>query len=192
MQSFVISAHRFLSTLPQGERPGGMRPTHDLQTISIHAPARGATAWRRGNMPLLLNFYPRSRKGSDEGSLIVPFCINISIHAPARGATQGFDLPDLPAVFLSTLPQGERLSRIRWRWKCSAYFYPRSRKGSDHLVVCPPHRFLDFYPRSRKGSDVFGVVECEEDEYFYPRSRKGSDSKYDDIPLIFATVYYTN
>ena len=61
----------------------------DMSRISIHAPARGATeetAIIAITIPTYFN--PRSREGSDYKSL----CSNdygsyISIHAPARGAT---------------------------------------------------------------------------------------------------------
>ena len=100
-------------------------------SISIHAPTRGAT-----------------RNVSAD---TLPDCI--SIHAPTRGATGLLILFELPQQFQSTLPQGERLFQIvrfagRWiisihaptrgatRNTCSslessAYFNPRSHKGSD-------------------------------------------------------------
>ena len=98
----------FQSTLPQGER-------------------RTVSGCRRG----ILNFNPRSRKGSDGisrawGSLIqtisihapargatssrplYTICPAISIHAPARGATPCLLLNTPVHQFQSTLPQGER------------------------------------------------------------------------------------
>ena len=66
--------------------PGPLKVFH---RISIHAPARGATLVSCLWLFRLLYFYPRSRKGSD----VVPV------------------FPEFNAViFLSTLPQGERLS----------------------------------------------------------------------------------
>ena len=98
----------FQSTLPRRERP---HPTHTSRnplhfnprsregsdgkavqpdskfSISIHAPAKGATPVRRGRL-----FRP-----------------TISIHAPAKGATSLFpgDQPQPPG-FQSTLPRRER------------------------------------------------------------------------------------
>ena len=108
------------------------------QSISIHAPAWGATPsgfntrihsrfqstlprGERHTLPFfyhcnLTNFNPRSRVGSDifhlsqssDGFLI-------SIHAPAWGATlHRFD-PHHTAQFQSTLPRGERPCRSRNR-----------------------------------------------------------------------------
>ena len=143
----------FRSTLPHGERleahPGLMWPSpsfdprsrtgSDLPTpgrglvvnVSIHAPARGATASRRGAAPSFGGFDPRSRTGSDlrrqMGAAAVPLfrstlphgerpavphllnnVAGVSIHAPARGATQGNFAPRSKKRFRSTLPHGER------------------------------------------------------------------------------------
>ena len=69
------------------------------QSISIHAPARGATAaWPQIRRPGQ-NFNPRSRKGSD-----------IAIQA----ALQNYE------EFQSTLPQGER---HKWHFGDSTYFF---------------------------------------------------------------------
>ena len=57
-------------------------------TISIHAPARGATAVLHCDLQHQCYFNPRSREGSDyvEAGVRRVYC-DISIHAPARGAT---------------------------------------------------------------------------------------------------------
>ena len=76
--------------------------------VSIHAPARGATS-RHQRVACSVCFNPRSREGSDPKPLI----------------------PDAPVrAFQSTLPRGERRrdSRPRTLWRS---FNPRSREGSD-------------------------------------------------------------
>ena len=98
--------------------------------VSIHAPARGATAMQ-GRQRSRSCFNPRSREGSDaanNGPWVTDF--DVSIHAPARGATvlalaqlnratvsihapaRGATPTDTPASsdrrFQSTLPRGER------------------------------------------------------------------------------------
>ena len=56
--------------------------------ISIHAPAKGATAEERGVSMGVANFNPRSREGSDAlRNWLVLQTSSISIHAPAKGAT---------------------------------------------------------------------------------------------------------
>ena len=59
---------------------------------------------------MIVNFNPRSRKGSDVISFKQSFHPLISIHAPARGATRNTTIYGENTKFQSTLPQGERLS----------------------------------------------------------------------------------
>ena len=56
-------------------------------TISIHAPARGATITVSSRISAGRNFNPRSRTGSDSVFHRQGRRCRISIHAPARGAT---------------------------------------------------------------------------------------------------------
>ena len=43
--------------------------------------------FRQSERQVLINFYPRSREGSDKGKSKTKVPMNISIHAPAKGAT---------------------------------------------------------------------------------------------------------
>ena len=200
----ISSFFGFQSTLPRGERhprsapaaaPSDFNPRSregsdsarpsslPAMSISIHAPARGATAEAykncaanafqstlpRGERHCVtlsvfapMHFNPRSREGSD-----MYFLTNfrssgtISIHAPARGATKCF----------------AHASSATW------YFNPRSREGSDLFLLCVnlhqdvisihapargatysscPHSSVssDFNPRSREGSDQHGLLPC--------------------------------
>ena len=82
-----------------------------FNTISIHAPTRGATI--TGAVLCLLNRYfnPRSYKRSDYMvRLEWTDKGNISIHAPTRGATMLRLVDAIEIVFQSTLLQEERLS----------------------------------------------------------------------------------
>ena len=75
----------FQSTLPHGERQDLARQPA-ANCVSIHAPARGATA----------SGHP-------------PYCVAlVSIHAPARGATTTRARAGSEDMFQSTLPHGER------------------------------------------------------------------------------------
>jgi len=59
-----------------------------LTTVSIHAPARGATNGDRGLPNVHRCFNPRTREGCDEVVVMLYiFDSTVSIHAPARGAT---------------------------------------------------------------------------------------------------------
>ena len=128
-------------------------------TISIHAPTRGATPSRRISRSMM----------------------PISIHAPTRGATT---FPPAryghPGRFQSTLPQGERLKNSVGN-RLGMNFNPRSHKGSDPVAWMPlpvPYIFqstlpqgerlpflrlegsqTNFNPRSHKGSDIGALVE---------------------------------
>ena len=100
--------------------------------ISIHAPARGATGSESGKQSNDSNFNPRSREGSDResdgGSDRVH---HISIHAPARGATR----------------EGEQ------QVKPDSDFNPRSREGSDETVatlVRDTYEFQSTLPRGER------------------------------------------
>ena len=123
--------------------------------ISIHAPTRGATLRKRWRKRSLVDFNPRSHKGSDGlwRACILPWCnFNPRSH-------KGSD--DVP-------------------YNVGNNFYdfnPRSHKGSD--LLSNPHisKISDFNPRSHKGSDCKLVsirIICID---FNPRSHKGSDSR---------------
>ena len=79
----------FQSTLPRRERQLWRLKAITLNSISIHAPAKGATSVIK-----MISYY-----------------ITISIHAPAKGATVGVGLPNVSESFQSTLPRRERRAR---------------------------------------------------------------------------------
>ena len=107
-----MSAVRFQSTLPRGERLG-----------SFSGPSN------------YLYFNPRSREGSDfVASKNISSDAPISIHAPARGATTGQGIKgSVKLTFQSTLPRGERLGSFSGPSNY-LYFNPRSREGSDFVA----------------------------------------------------------
>ena len=144
--------------------------------ISIHAPAKGATAM-------------------NNDAFIVQI---ISIHAPAKGATYFDYLKVSVRIFQSTLPRRERRASYETRTSGRCYFNPRSREGSDssansiinrqtlfqstlprrerHPAPLPSHPLQHFNPRSREGSDHQHKPHQRHDTtHFNPRSREGSD-----------------
>ena len=153
----LISA--FQSTHPQGVRQGLYYIGEVTDSISIHAPARGATTsgayspmlssnfnprTRKGcdkhvisGVSILLHFNPRTRKGCDVEQRTVKEAKHISIHAPARGATAKMGSAALP----------------------SRYFNPRTRKGCDIPITVLFRRASHFNPRTRKGCDVGTPIE---------------------------------
>ena len=80
--------------------------------ISIHAPAKGATAVPIGKIIVCIYFNPRSREGSDLEQTKWADLLEISIHAPAKGAT-GMPIyaEAIEEIFQSTLPRRERRQR---------------------------------------------------------------------------------
>ena len=112
----------FQSTHPRGVRLLWYHQRPDTQTISIHAPTRGATSAAYRFMLSLLNFNPRTHEGCDvmvlaalhrhkhfnprthEGCDVQPPAnkidySDISIHAPTRGATKHLTI----VVFVSMI-----------------------------------------------------------------------------------------
>ena len=79
-----------------------MRRTHfefsfSSDSISIHAPAKGAT----GTLAYMLRslyFNPRTREGCDVLTVAGYVGNTISIHAPAKGATEAYALRVVQAV----------------------------------------------------------------------------------------------
>ncbi len=90
-------ADEFQSTLPRGERQINHKIIASCYTISIHAPARGATLTRSRQYDRKTNFNPRSREGSDCHLSEQRVHMVISIHAPARGATTFKSVRHFPA-----------------------------------------------------------------------------------------------
>ena len=165
----------FQSTLPRGERLAILPPflpcssnfnprsregsdvglplTLPHATISIHAPARGATTEEYCKLPNKL----------------------ISIHAPARGATDIF-LPCrlLLVLFQSTLPRGERLP-ISELFTTATSFQSTLPRGERLIIPCIRLYNGYFNPRSREGSDGKVCRFVKSSSHFNPRSREGSD-----------------
>ena len=101
-------------------------------SISIHAPAKGATQGGYTNGSFHKNFNPRSREGSDFDRKHLSRYYTISIHAPAKGATKPFHPFRVLRIFQSTLPRRERRYN-QSKGGLIRYFNPRSREGSDDL-----------------------------------------------------------
>ena len=77
----------------------------------------------------------------------------VSIHAPTCGATPKKFFTNSEEMFQSTLPHGERPMRTRTTHHRTR-FNPRSRMGSDLLVLTMVPDEFCFNPRSRMGSDL--------------------------------------
>ncbi len=102
-QIFNISIHapaRGATTYKKGYRPS--------IKISIHAPARGATGTKIAVLEQWRISIHAPARGATKHTVIQEVIKHISIHAPARGATKEDLLMLLCLRFQSTLPRGER------------------------------------------------------------------------------------
>ena len=172
--------------------------TGHISRVSIHAPARGATA------------YPSIVKSDNSVSIHAPargatqprtrrkeIC-HVSIHAPARGATSCSMKRRLFISFQSTRPHGARPEPMRCKQQYMR-FNPRARTGRDlalyavfivyHSVsihapargatpcraaVFGNHK-LSFNPRARTGRDSTCTTKGADYASFNPRARTGRD-----------------
>ena len=129
------------------------------QTISIHAPARGATALDslRNRKIKFQSTLPRGeRRGGASDTYDV---MAISIHAPARGATRNEFEARINAVFQSTLPRGERHSPTHVNPPRQYISIHAPARGATRLCRIFFLRSRNFNPRSREGSDACVFVQ---------------------------------
>ena len=132
------NCQRFNSRARKGRDAASSRPFGHA-FVSIHAPARGATLFRR----------------------LLPTIAVVSIHAPARGATAFQDLLDLAAEFQFTRPQGARplakkVSNISFKFQFTRPQGARQ-KWVKTIVCCKC-----FNSRARKGRDgrYYSIFTC--------------------------------
>ena len=103
-----------------------------VASISIHAPARGAT-----------RYYIDANSGDD-----------ISIHAPARGATTFAAILQVQeSIFQSTPPRGGRHDGKGPYSAAGLNFNPRPREGGDGYIRHEQTADAYFNPRPREGGD---------------------------------------
>ncbi len=99
----------FQSTRPRGARPTLVAAVLASFSVSIHAPAWGATNWRWRSWQSVQSFNPRARVGRDKfDDLIYPVVPSFNPRARV-----GRDYPSMPKLigrvkFQSTRPRGAR------------------------------------------------------------------------------------
>ncbi len=195
----------FQSTRPHGARPAtacgsqleppGFNPRartgrDDFQPfdcglcvgVSIHAPARGATAVHHRGRRLRRGFNPRARTGRDAWKCTVPLHVvsfqstrphgarplppsaphqmpPVSIHAPARGATPPLLWPWLHAGVSIHAPARGATQATAQRLPPCWCFNPRARTGRDTRRCTVTQRRAGFNPRARTGRDM-ALISC--------------------------------
>ena len=144
----------FQSTLPRRERRTDCVIPSATSSISIHAPAKGATGWVYEHSGWSKHFNPRSREGSD-------FTIIITIY-----------------FFINFNPRSREGSDSIYKILqfFQSDFNPRSREGSDcqeNYQNFAKKEFQSTLPRRER--QHFPLCPSVHSHYFNPRSREGSD-----------------
>ena len=160
-------------------RDGGLAEYGDLLTVSIHAPAGGATIRRAGNRACQCGVSIHAPAGGATLMLssTSAFSSAVSIHAPAGGATRkNFSRNSRVHRFQSTRPQGARLKQSR-RQLSSSCFNPRARRGRDFVTHCRYHlRFRCVSIHAPAGGATHRTDNlCSANRCFNPRARRGRD-----------------
>ena len=156
---FIRSRFLFQSAPPHGGRLGRAGPRFGIgQSVSIRAPARGATHVAVRPLPPAEVSIRAPARGATRPSLPpVSSPSQVSIRAPARGATVARDTADSlePCTFQSAPPHGGRLATVDGN-SCVmrlTRFNPRPRTGGDESAGSGPLSRCRFNPRPRTGGD---------------------------------------
>ena len=176
---------------------------HHRRGVSIHAPARGATALRRpAPSRVRVSIHAPARGATLAGGGDVGV-VEVSIHAPARGATRSRPARRAPrdgfnpraregrdkikagivshgTSFQSTRPRGARRVSPHLSHNRSNRFNPRAREGRDQPPSASSCLPCCFNPRAREGRDLTRDQESFHAKWFQstrPRgARRGSPS----------------
>ena len=129
----------FLSTLPARGATTTTGETYRVTSISIHAPARGATcrAWSATAGLRFLSTLP-ARGATYLTYDLVTSAWEISIHAPREGSDLSELLPAYSPAYISIHAPREgsdKAARRSVAWR--AHFYPRSPRGERHEFAQP-------------------------------------------------------
>ena len=166
--------------------------------ISIHAPARGATARLIKKPWSALYFNPRSREGSDSTDSVHQCLIayfnprsregsdtiemrplgtdkRISIHAPARGATMRSSILHCRSVISIHAPARGATARQQINRLTGCNFNQRSREGSDAFLSCIKYPIRISIHAPVRGATAILPPFLPYSSNFNPRSREGSD-----------------
>ena len=129
----MTTSHIFQSTLPHGERPIVTIEMVKQFSISIHAPAWGATANTTVLREVIQISIHAPAWGATASVGMKAHQIQISIHAPAWGATETLKVAAACHRISIHAPAWGATSPAFTSAPASTYFNPRSRMGSDRL-----------------------------------------------------------
>ena len=125
----------FQSTPPRGGRPPCRSESSLRTSVSIHAPARGATRGETRPGQGDRGFNPRPRAGGDGDFVDASgYGLFVSIHAPARGATVALRPVGGRVVVSIHAPARGATTNQCHPSAAPARFNPRPRAGGDALI----------------------------------------------------------
>ena len=108
-------------------------PVSGKRLVSIHAPARGATAVEYKNIMFTKVSIHAPARGATGTSSHVIGLFHVSIHAPARGATRHLGQSPHGSMFQSTPPRGGRLACLAGRLTASKVSIHAPARGATEL-----------------------------------------------------------
>ena len=123
--------------------------------ISIHAPAKGATISVMSAATVAADFNPRSREGSDDARIeIIIFSVIFQSTLPRRErlARFGFQKPYKP-ISIHAPAKGATLTPADFKPSTIISIHAPA-KGATLISSANVSAIIDFNPRSREGSDA--------------------------------------
>ena len=147
-------------------------------TVSIHAPAWGATRPWAAIAPSRACFNPRARMGRDNfGVHGRADYLHVSIHAPAWGATPAVVVQLILTTVSILAPAWGATSGLMWPTPMCWSFNPRARMGRDRQRLGPLRELEAVSIHAPAwGATKPGEVGKGCDACFNPRARMGRDS----------------
>ena len=142
----------FQFTRPRGARPRRAGSRSPRRTVSIHAPARGATHYLVKIGVFYFSFNSRAREGRDDRKEAAERFKKVSIHAPARGATVSIMSASLSMCFNSRAREGRDITHLPSGTETES-FNSRAREGRDATFFAISSMLVGFNSRAREGRD---------------------------------------
>ena len=144
--------------------------------VSIHAPARGATFRGKGRWRGSGGFNPRAREGRDYGGAALTSAPFTFQSTRPRGARRiAGKVAHLPKTFQSTRPRGARQSQRSHRDFGSTVSIHAPARGATSDTTTAGTQIGSFNPRAREGRDCTAGKLTIGVGSFNPRAREGRD-----------------
>ncbi len=155
-------------------------------SVSIHAPARGATHCMRLHGQAL-EFQSTHPRGVRHAFTAFTLSRHVSIHAPARGATTGhFETHMHAKVSIHAPARGA--TDMQRMWPFSTCFNPRTREGCDGKpgsTIRAGDRFQSTHPRGVRRAKGCHSVKQNLFQSTHPRGVRPVKAKIKDLTVGF-------